>query len=422
MLTRFLVSLLATFCLACGTSKNMVQQTPAAENNILDSLLRSNPQLFGNILSAKDTLNVQVIYTRIDREANNKPSFNDYSFNLSDGHYFYPASTVKMPVALLALEKLNQMKVPGVNLHTAMVTDSNFSGQKQVITHAFSEDAKPSVAQYIKEIFLVSDNDAFNRLYEFLGQGHINERLHQKGYAGAEILHRLDIFLTEEENRHTNAVIFLDSSATAIHHQPAAYNTTRYSTRDTRSGKGFYRGGSLVKEPFNFSVKNRFYLRDLHQVLRSVIFPEAVPAHQRFDLTNEDYDFLYKSMSTYPRESNYPKYDTADHWDAYVKFLLYGSQKETLPANIRIFNKVGDAYGFLTDIAYVVDFDNKIEFMLSATILCNSDGIFNDDKYDYEEVGFPFMKNLGQVIYEYERRRKREYVPDLSKFTFKYDE
>ncbi|MDP9231009.1 MAG: glycoside hydrolase family 9 protein, partial [Bacteroidota bacterium] len=35
----------------------------------------------------------------------------------------------------------------------------------------------PSIAQYIKKIFLVSDNDAYNRLYEFLGQQTINDKL-----------------------------------------------------------------------------------------------------------------------------------------------------------------------------------------------------------------------------------------------------
>jgi hypothetical protein len=29
--------------------------------------------------------------------------------------------------------------------------------------------------------------------------------------------------------------------------------------------------------------------------------------------------------------------------------------------------------------------------MVTAVIYCNEDGIFNDDKYDYETVGFPFM-------------------------------
>ncbi len=49
--------------------------------------------------------------------------------------------------------------------------------------------------------------------------------------------------------------------------------------------------------------------------------------------------------------------------------------------------------------------------MLSATILANKDGVFNDSKYDYETIGFPFMKNLGRVIYEYESKKKQEKRP-----------
>lgn len=69
---------------------------------------------------------------------------------------------------------------------------------------------------------------------------------------------------------------------------------------------------------------------------------------------------------------------------------MVGAQETTMPGNIRIFNKIGDAYGFLNDIAYIVDFESKAEFILSATILCNANGIFNDDKYDYDTIGFLF--------------------------------
>ena len=58
--------------------------------------------------------------------------------------------------------------------------------------------------------------------------------------------------------------------------------------------------------------------------------------------------------------------------------------------------------------------------MLSAVIHCNGDGIFNDDKYDYDDVGFPFMKHLGQVIYDHELKRKKKVDPDLGKFQFNY--
>ena len=87
---------------------------------------------------------------------------------------------------------------------------------------------------------------------------------------------------------------------------------------------------------------------------------------------------------------------------------------------IRIFNKVGDAYGFLIDAGYFADYNNNVEFMLSAVIHCNSDGIFNDDKYDYDSVGLPFMKHLGQVIYDHELQRNRKVIADLNKFRVNY--
>ena len=128
-------------------------------------------------------------------------------------------------------------------------------------------------------------------------------------------------------------------------------------------------------------------------------------------------------MSQYPTESLYPPYaaDTVNYWPAYGKFLLFGSDKGKLPANIRIFNKEGDAYGQMLDAAYVVDFKNKIEFFLSAVIYCNSDGILNDDRYDYDKVGFPFMKNLGRLLYDYELAREHQVKPDLSSLLFEYD-
>ena len=113
--------------------------------------------------------------------------------------------------------------------------------------------------------------------------------------------------------------------------------------------------------------------------------------------------------------------DTVNYWPAYCKFLLFGAEKGNLPENIRIFNKVGDAYGQMIDVAYIIDYKNKIEFFVSAIIYCNSDGILNDDKYDYKTVGLPFMKNLGQVIYDYELKREYKIKPDLSSVTFTYD-
>jgi hypothetical protein len=180
------------------------------------------------------------------------------------------------------------------------------------------------------------------------------------------------------------------------------------------------RKGVLVNEPFNFSSKNRLNLNELHQVVQSVMFPAAMPIQQRFKVHDSDLAFVRKYMSMYPAESTFPSYDSSYN-DSYVKFLYYGSTDAVDP-KIRIFNKVGDAYGFLTDAAYFADFKNGVEFILSATIHCNSDGIYNDNKYDYETVGLPFMRLLGREIYKRELNRKKQRLPDLSAFRFNYKE
>ncbi len=388
----------------------------------LEAILKRNPDLIGKLLSQKEALNVQIIYTQIDRGANGNPNLKTYRYNVNPAHYFYPASTVKLPICLLALQKLQSLKSSGIDLHTSMITEAGLASQSVVYNDPSSIDGRPSIAQYIKKILMVSDNDAFNRLYEFLGQEYINQELYNKGYKDVQILHRLQTSLSVMDNRITNPISFMDSAGKLLYSQPMVENKTVYLPRKDSMGIGFMSGGKMVKGPMDFSNKNRIALEDLHKILISLVFPSAVPAAQRFNISEQDRMFILKYMSQLPTESSYPPY-TADsnYWPAYCKFLLFGAEKGTMPPAIRIFNKVGDAYGQMLDIAYVVDYEKKIEFFLSASIYCNSDGILNDDRYDYDSIGFPFMKNLGKVIYDLETSRQRKRVPDLSNLIFTYD-
>jgi len=401
---------------------NVILETdPARTDLFFTDILKQYPQYFDTVLKNKKTWNVQIIYTEINRDKHNNPSFRDYYFNVDSSKYFYPASTVKLPTALLALQRLQELRNTGITKNTTMITEAAYSGQTATYNDPQTPDGRPTIESYIRRIFLVSDNEAFNRLYEFLGQQYINDQLHNKGYTDAQVLHRLDVFLSEDENRHTNPVKFLDNNNNILYSQPLVLNEASYAERHDTLGEAHFSNGQLINNPMNFSKKNRIGLEDLHQILRSVIFPNTVPEKQRFNIPDSDYAFVYKYMSQFPGETIYPSYDSINYPDAYGKFLLYGSQKAPLPKNIRIFNKEGDAYGELVDIAYVVDFDKKVEFFLSAAINCNTDGIVNDDKYDYDSIGFPFMKNLGQAIYNYELKRKKTYQPDLSSFKIYYD-
>jgi len=385
----------------------------------LDSLLASRPDQFGTVIQNRDKYRAQIIYTQIDRDAGNQPGFRSFVYNVNPTEYFYPASTVKLPVAALALEKLNRLNQPGLNRDTTMLTGSDTSFQTVASTDETSATGLPSVGNYIRKILLVSDNDAFNRLYEFIGQQEINERLRGMGYFDTRIIHRLESSLSEDENRWTNPVQFL--SGNEIVYEQAAINSelSFRGAQPEKLGLAEIVNGERLERPKDFAGKNAYSLLDQHEFIKNLVFPQSSIPQKRLHLSEDDYRFLYRYMSMYPGESGIKAYSkTDDYPQGYVKFLMYGGDTSVIPPNIRIFNKVGDAYGFLTDAAYIVDFKNNIEFILSATIYTNENQIFNDDNYEYESIALPFLKNLGQAIYEVELKRQRDYKPDLSRFRF----
>src|SRR5436190_6622745 len=115
-----------------------------------------------------------------------------------------------------------------------MISEAGYSGQTEVYNDPSTPDGRPTIEHYIKKILLVSDNDAFNRLYEFLGQEYINNSLHKMGYDDIQIIHRLDISLSEQQNRQTNPVKFIDRKSNIIYDQQLADSKLIYANRNTK--------------------------------------------------------------------------------------------------------------------------------------------------------------------------------------------
>lgn len=387
-----------------------------AQDNPLHELIIKNKKQLGEWAQDPDQFEIQVIYTQIDRDKDNQPRFTSYTLGITPNRYFYPASTVKMPAAFVALEKLNQLKIRKLDFNTPMKSGAGSLPQTPVIVDTSAANFLPSVGHYIRKIFLTSDNDAYNRLYEFLGQEYFNQALWEKGYRQSRMNSRLSApEFNAHNNRYTNPVSFYNYD-TLLYYQGEVFSEVvadLWLNKEIR-GQGYMdHNGEIIMKPFDFRTKNFISLQNLHDILQAVLFPKAVAPSRRFNLTEADYDLLYRAMFEYPRESNFPKYNKPDN---YVKYWIFGDSTENIPDHIRVFNKIGGAYGFLTDIAYIVDFENKVEFMLAGTIHVNANQIFNDGVYEYDKIGLPFFAELGELIYEYELNRKREFVPDLSKF------
>ena len=308
----------------------------------------------------------------------------------------------------MTIEKLNELNIDGVNKNTHISIDSVYEGHVSFSKEFKTECGFPNFADYIKQIFIVSDNESFNRLYDFLGQRELNERLVERGFNNTKIIHRLSDERTSQQNMETNPINFYDNEGNLIYTQPAKVESAgvELNLRETIKGKGYYSGGKLINEPKDFSANNFFGLRDQHNLLIRIMLPELFSKNEVFNLTEKDYAFLRKYMSMLPRQNDCPKYDTEGFFDGYVKFLMFGDVRERIPDNIKIYSKSGLAYGYLTDNAYIVDTENNIEFFLSATLHVNENQIYNDDDYQYDEIGLPFLGELGRLIYNFELNDK----------------
>ncbi len=353
------------------------------------------------VLSNPEIYQVQILFSTIHHGESGTLSFVDFPFNLNDERYFYPASTVKLPVAILALEWLEAQGIAGLSAESIMLTDSVRPSQFPALVDSTAANLMPSIAHYVKKILLVSDNDAYNRLYELLGQEYINEQLRTKGLMHTIINHRLSLPMSEEENRHFNPIRFYDENGELLLSLPARHTNTVYANAGNPTiGKAYFQKGTLVDEPMDFTYKNKFALSDLHGVVKRIVFPEAFSTEEQFQISEETRQFVLRYMGMLPGESDFPSYELPDYYDSYSKFFKFGTDKSPMPKHIRILNKTGWAYGHLLDGAYFVDFKEGVEFLASAIIYVNENKTLNDDSYQYESIGLPFFAELGDYLYQ----------------------
>ena len=404
---KYLILFLSILLMTCSESK---------DSPLLERIILSLKNDFPGIVSNPTKHRLQVLYTQVDRDKNNNPNFTTHSFRLRPKEYFYPASTTKFPIAVLALEKANQNSKIGPYTRLEVLTEKpELNG---VVRDLSSESGYPSLAHYIRKLFIISDNSANNRLYEFLGRDHINKRLWDLGYQSTRIRHRLSISLDDELNKYTNPFVFYDKNQ-ILYKQASKIGTVDLDGDydDYLIGHYHYSNGKKNNGPLDFSTKNFMNISEQHEFMKQVIFPESIPIKKHLDLSDEDYNLLYQEMSILPRQSKHPEYPDYDsYYDGYCKFFIYGDTKDKIPDHIKIFNKVGLAYGFLLDNAYIIDIKNNVEFILTAVVYHNENETMNDDKYEYDDITIPFLAELGRKIYDNELVRDKFFLPDFSRF------
>ena len=386
--------------LAMGLN-SLVGGQAMAEDDLVVSILASHEGLTEVVGHAPD-YRLQVVLGVVEEGPNGRPVLRQRAFR-AGAEYFYPASTVKLFAAVAAVQKLVQLRQTtglAIDLDTPLAYHPQFEdGEMEVEDEENIEGGKITVRQQMRKIFLVSDNQAFNYLYELVGQDGLAESMRQAGLESPRIVHRLSEFRTEEQNLQSPRIDFVGEDFT--HSLPARTAEPLPPAGPVDRilvGQGYYSGDELIEEPMDFSSKNYFPLRDLQRGLCMLVRPDVDCGGPGFDLDAADRETMLEAMSQFPSDSKNPVYDPDEYPDTYVKDLLPGLERVVPREHLRIYNKTGQAYGFSTENAWVLNTETGEGFFLAATLYTNADGILNDDEYEYDEVALPFFADLGEAV------------------------
>lgn len=359
----------------------------AGDSAYLTALLQE--QEFSPIMADPGKHRLQVILTQLEADSG-VIRLAHHTYRIRPREYFYPASMVKLPTALLALEKLHAY--PGLDWDMAYTHDLNFC---EVPTRP--DDTVHSIKDDVARSLLLSDNPAFDRLYSWTGPSYLTETLRARGYAGVQITHRLGLRCTAAENLKTHPVNFLEDGRVVFRQETIAGRPFTAAADDPYVVTG-YPGDHRSFGP----------LSDFHRMLIALLLPDAAAPQERFALQPEELRFVAAALSKPAEYYEGPR--NPDMTGGALKFLLLGGAREPWPDTIRIYSKTGKALGFLTESALFIDDEYGVAFFLSATVYVNYKGNSNDEDHHYDDLGLPFLRGLGRRILESERSRPRPRV------------
>ena len=350
-----------------------------------DDFLRS-------ILKDKDKYEIQILYTEVSKNTLGQTEFTDFQFQLNDQKYFYPASTIKLPITVMTLSKINELRAVGSNISLkSKINISLINNKKEIIV----KDSITSFQNLIADVFLVSDNSASNVLIDFIGYNYFNSSMSNLGFENTYLNHKF------------NPDPFVDSSwiITNIDNDTISSDENKITVSassdisNLKKGNKRFINGEIINEPLDFFSKNRSSLTDMHNIIKNLIYPEVTLS--KFNLNVEDYDFLRYWMSRFTFEDLGAKYiGDEKFFNSYNKFFIHGMDTILNNTDIRVYNKIGQAYGTSTDSAYIKNYKEDVEFFLTATIYTNENKIINDDIYEYRETAIPFLSKLSKAIYK----------------------
>ncbi|WP_428389320.1 serine hydrolase [Mucisphaera sp.] len=367
-------------------------------------VLDGSAAMWGGLLRDPTGHRVQILVSEVIEDPEGPPTLRRYRYRV-DAEYVYPASTIKLAgcvAALIELQRLQAESGLALTADTPLVLyPRREDGMVRVRDDSNVDNGTITLRQEIRKTCFVSSNEAYNRLYDFVGRDRLNQILWEAGLESFRLHHRLSDPGDEAYHRFTPQVdMVLDQRAYSVGPRTAVVSLPLAGVRGglLLGERHVNEAGALVEEPFDFSDKNWVSMEDLQDLVVMVTRPEIELGKPGLGLSGQHRTLMLSAMSQDPLESSNPVYSSSRYapgsFDSYV---VDGIAKVVPRPAVVAFDKSGTAYGYRLDTGYYLDRSTGASFYLTVAVYNNPNGTINDDTYGYEAAN-RFHETLGERV------------------------
>jgi hypothetical protein len=371
------IIIILIFCLGASVQG----QVTNLEDSIIKSWTGLDP-LVDDVLNNRQTHKLQVQVSTFQADTL-------ITSTIGAGSYYYPASLVKFPTVLSALNKMDRM---GLSLDDKiMLHNLDINGSK-----SFISKTKKGVTfrELIEQTIVVSDNDYYNVLYHFVTPKYLNDYLKFRGFDDVLIYRCFNGCSKEDQLKTAAYSIFSNSDSLKYNEKESLLDWASVleeftPSDDKRIGNRFIKEGKVIQGPYDFNENLEFPINSVHDMMISFISDST---DETWQIGEDKRFFLIEKLSQSPVDIGIDKYSIQD-----FKIIAFGNQ-ELDNSRFVTYSKIGYSYGFITETAYVKDTISKSGFFLTISMYVNKNNTINDGRYQYGTVATPFMGTLTHII------------------------
>ena len=349
-------------------------------------IIKGKESVVDQVLANPAKYHLQINFTAVE-EDQDKIKLNDYSL-YKDKYYYHPASLIKFPLALISLEMLTQFQEQyGVDLQTPIQnkTCSCDFGTDNYVNHL----KQPNLDHLYKEMLIMSNNEAYNFFYDFVGPTYFNKRMKELNIPNILLRNRFYPGCAGIASKTHGGIYFMKDSINSSYSINCQTDTLQDNTQNI-----------YMNDPTALT-HNVVSLSSLHQLMIQLFYPSFYKQDQTLKISEANLNYFKTTISSYPNSL----LDYAAYPNHYHKYLIPSHLINNKDSAIKVYSKNGNAGGYISDVMFFTDEKSKVKYFLSVSMYNATTKYYYRRRAHYTSPGLDFFRQLSKILYNYEKEK-----------------